>query len=151
MRKDLDSKKEEIEEALKNGVSRTEICRDLGCKYDTLLARLEKWGLSHLKNPAGKGRPKPGKRVSVLKHLNSESTITSYKLKNLLFRDVLKEKKCECCGITEWLGKPAPLELHHVDGDKHNNVIHNLKILCAMCHAQTDNFSGKNVGKYNKG
>lgn len=65
-------------------------------------------------------------------------------LKYRLFNSGLKERKCECCGLTEWNGKPAPLELHHIDGDNTNNSFENLQILCPNCHAQTINYCSKN-------
>jgi hypothetical protein len=34
-----------------------------------------------------------------------------------------KEHKCEKCGRTEWLGRPIPLQLDHVDGDHSNNKL----------------------------
>ena len=35
------------------------------------------------------------------------------------------------------------LELHHIDGNKHNNELENIQILCPNCHAQTSTNSGK--------
>jgi len=57
--------------------------------------------------------------------------------------------KCEIekCGITEWCGKPAPLQIDHIDGNPTNNDLLNLRLICANCHAQTDTFCGKNIGK----
>ena len=43
--------------------------------------------------------------------------------------------------LSEWMGKPIPLELHHKDGNHYNNDLSNLEILCPNCHAQTDNYS----------
>lgn len=48
-----------------------------------------------------------------------------------------KEDKCEDCGITEWRGQRAPLELEHVNGNNADNRIENLKLLCCNCHALT--------------
>lgn len=67
----------------------------------------------------------------------------SYKLKNKLINAGLKENKCECCGITNWRGKPINFELHHIDGNSSNNSLSNLQILCPNCHSQTDNFRSK--------
>lgn len=48
------------------------------------------------------------------------------------------ENKCSECGITEWLGKPLKLHIDHKDGDRTNNELSNLRILCPNCHQQTD-------------
>ena len=45
--------------------------------------------------------------------------------------------------MTEWLGEPIPLELHHIDGNKQNHQLSNLQMLCPNCHSITDNFKSK--------
>ena len=55
----------------------------------------------------------------------------------------LRGQKCECCGITEWLGNPIKLEVHHLDGDRLNNELENLKLLCPNCHAYTETYCRK--------
>lgn len=57
----------------------------------------------------------------------------------------LRGHRCECCGNTEWNGQPIPLQVHHIDGNHMNNELDNLQLLCPNCHAQTDNYCGKNV------
>ena len=69
---------------------------------------------------------------------------SSHGLKKRLITEGLKEHKCECCGITEWNKKPAPIELDHINGNHHDNRLENLRILCPNCHAQTDTYRGKN-------
>lgn len=82
-------------------------------------------------------------------YLNNENKISSSKLKDKLFKEDLKNKKCECCGGIEWMNKPIPLELHHINGNNDDNNLDNLQILCSNCHAQTDNYGGKNIAKKN--
>jgi DNA-binding CsgD family transcriptional regulator len=53
------------------------------------------------------------------------------------------EERCVDCGMTQWRGRPAPLQLHHVNGDRHDNRIENLQLLCANCHALTDTYAGR--------
>jgi 5-methylcytosine-specific restriction endonuclease McrA len=67
-----------------------------------------------------------------------------YWLKARLIEEGLKEERCEACGITNWLGKPLAMQLHHVNGDGHDNRLENLELLCPNCHSQTDTYGGRN-------
>lgn len=49
-------------------------------------------------------------------------------------------RRCEKCGLTEWMGEEIPLQIHHIDGDHYNNELNNLQVLCLNCHALTKNF-----------
>lgn len=77
----------------------------------------------------------------------NEAKIGSSSLKQKLFKHGLKERKCENCGITEWMGKAAPLELHHINGINNDNSLVNLQIICPNCHSQTDNFRASNQSR----
>lgn len=59
------------------------------------------------------------------------------KLRERLIRAGLKDRRCEVCGISEWQGHPLPLHLDHIDGDRTNNLLENLRMLCPNCHALT--------------
>ena len=87
---------------------------------------------------------KPKKVIEVQEVLVKDSTYQSYKLKNRLLREGLKERRCECCGLTEWQGMPIPLELHHINGDNRDHRIENLQMLCPNCHALTETYRGRN-------
>jgi 5-methylcytosine-specific restriction endonuclease McrA len=67
-----------------------------------------------------------------------------WNLKNRLIAAGLKKEQCEKCGITDWLGRPLSMALHHVNGDGTDNRLENLQLLCPNCHSQTENFSGRN-------
>lgn len=54
--------------------------------------------------------------------------------------------KCEICSNMEWMNKPIPIELDHVDGNSENNLPDNLRLICCNCHAQTPTYKAKNVG-----
>jgi hypothetical protein len=56
----------------------------------------------------------------------------------------LKENRCEECGISRWRRRPLSLALHHVNGNRHDNRLENLVLLCPNCHSQTPNFGSKN-------
>jgi len=55
-------------------------------------------------------------------------------------KHLLKKRdfKCESCNRKTWNKKQIPLEIHHIDGDRTNNKLDNLKILCCNCHATTE-------------
>lgn len=96
-------------------------------------------GQGHAKGKKFDYRKKP-----LVEILIKDSQYNSHKLRQRLIEENIKERKCECCGLTEWLHEPIPLELEHVDGDHYNNTLENLKILCPNCHAKTPTYRGKN-------
>jgi hypothetical protein len=53
--------------------------------------------------------------------------------------------KCEECGRTKWRGKLIPVTLEHIDGNKKNHHLQNIKLLCWNCHALTPTFGSKNA------
>jgi len=81
--------------------------------------------------------------------LVKESTYqNTYSLKKRLLQEKILENKCSECGLEAyWNRKPIALQLDHIDGDRCNNLIENLRILCPNCHSQTDTFTGRNKKK----
>lgn len=80
------------------------------------------------------------------KRLTRDSTLASHAVKRYLFRYGHADKRCLVCGLDEWMGKPIPLTLDHINGVHNDNRLENLRIICANCHSQTDTFCGKNKG-----
>jgi hypothetical protein len=70
-----------------------------------------------------------------------------HNLKLRLLSTGLKEERCERCGLISWRERPISLALHHVNGDRLDNRLENLELLCPNCHSQTDNFAGRAAGK----
>ena len=119
---------------------------EAGGNYACAKKRADALGLTkeHMHGQSWNKGKKVGPKRPVEEYLSNQRPIQSYKLKNRLLAEGLKQHKCECCGITEWNGQPAPIELDHIDGNRYNNTIENLRILCPNCHAQTDTYRGKN-------
>lgn len=124
------------------------MARELGCNPKTINPILAKLGIEYSGNQSGKGIPKPNSDyMSLEKYLKNSQDIQSNKVRIKLLREGYKEHKCENCGLTEWLGQPIPLELHHKDGNRNHNEIENYQLLCPNCHAFTDSYRGKNSTK----
>ena len=77
--------------------------------------------------------------------LTKNNDYQSFKLKKRLFLAKLKKPKCEICGWakTSTDGR-LPLELDHINGDRHDNRLQNLRILCPNCHSLQSTHRGKN-------
>lgn len=72
---------------------------------------------------------------------NSSYTNTS-SLKDRLVKEGLLEYKCsiEKCQLSTWLDDKINLQLDHINGDRADNRIENLRLLCPNCHSQTDTY-----------
>lgn len=67
-------------------------------------------------------------------------------LRRRLLRERVLEARCSACARHTWEGAAIPLELDHVNGDRADNRLENLRLLCPNCHAQTDTYRGRNIG-----
>ena len=143
---DVINRKKDIELWISCGESNMEIARRLGCARDTLYQAYKVMGINYKGNNGLKGKKTDVKRKSALDLIASPS-VTNARKRNRLIEDGLKENKCECCGLSEWMGKPIPLELHHKDGNHWNNDLENLQILCANCHMQAHDYNNNNREK----
>lgn len=136
---------EELEILVQNSTSFSELMRKMGYAEGTgraqpaIKAKLEenKIDYSHFKGYAWNKKEVP---LSSTNDFGIES-------KRIIRQILLKEReyRCESCGLTKWLEKAIPLEVHHKDGNVHNNTRCNLILLCPNCHALTDNWRGRNI------
>ena len=148
-----DYSKEDVERAVAENKSYAGVLRSLhlkpsGANYTTIHSLIDLYHLdtSHF---TGQGWNvdqafKPQKEYSLSEILVSKSPYRcNRRLKMRLIEAGLKEKKCEKCGLTEWLQNDIPIELHHINGIKTDNRLSNLQFLCPNCHAQTENYRGR--------
>lgn len=147
MRTDILEKREQILTWITEGQSKAYMCKELHCKPETLNNYLEKMDIVYSGNQSGKGLSKAKYASTLVEYLNTSKDIQSNKVRIKLLKEGYKEHRCECCGLTTWLDKPIPLELHHKDGNRSNNTIENFMLLCPNCHAFTDSYRGKNCAK----
>ena len=146
---------EELIIAIKDSTNICQVLRKIGLKpaggnYATIHKRVKdlKLDTSHFTGQAwSKGKQFPPKQP-IEDYLLNKRPIRSLDLKKRLIREGILEHKCYRCGLTTWNNEPIPTELDHIDGNHYNNDLSNLTILCPNCHAQTDTYCGKNIGKY---
>lgn len=87
-------------------------------------------------------------RIATELLLVKNSTFQSHKLKQRLFAEGLKKQECELCGWAQQAPDGRiPLELDHENGDRHDNRIRNLRILCPNCHSLQETHRGLNIAR----
>lgn len=146
---------EEFIKAVQESLSYSGVCRLIGLRpkggnLKTVKNKIETMGLdvTHFtfqnwnKGLTSEQHPSIRKRP-IEEILVENSGWSSHNLKLKLFKEGIKEYRCERCKRTEREGNPIPLELHHLNGIHNDNRLKNLQILCPNCHALTDNYSGK--------
>lgn len=83
--------------------------------------------------------------IPIEEHLVLGSRIQSYKLKTKLFQKGLKTPQCELCGWAKVSSDGRiPVELDHINGERHDNRLENLRILCPNCHSLQSTHRGRN-------
>lgn len=142
--------------AVKDSFSYSQVIQKLGLRpagsnYNTVKFKIKSLNLD-ISHFTGQGwnigirykQIKPAKPINEV--LIKDSYHNSNHLRTRLLNEGIKERKCERCGNSNCEGFPISLELHHVNGDKFDNRLENLQILCPNCHALTHNYRGKNKG-----
>lgn len=75
----------------------------------------------------------------------SESSVSQKTLRRFYLKKNT-EYKCAVCGLgSVWNNIPLTLQVDHIDGNNHNNVLENLQWICPNCHSQTKTFAGRNL------
>jgi hypothetical protein len=131
------------------GVLRLLRLRAAGGNYAIVQKRIQELRLdvSHwTRQGHWKGKHNPyAPKIPLTEILKAGSAYQSNKLRRRLIAEGLMAARCTNCGLDEWLGRPIPLELDHVDGDRMNHELGNLRLVCPNCHALTPTYRGKNV------
>lgn len=134
--------KELLEPIIKDSKSWADVCRRLKVTPATgaqshIKSRANLFGIDY-SHFLGRGWSK--NKVSLNKRpiedflSDGGAFINSSQLLKRLIKEGIKEKRCEMCGLIEWLGHDIPLELDHKNNCHSDNRIENLSVLCPTCH-----------------
>ena len=122
-----------------------------GGNYSSIRRRIAELQLdnSHFRGQGWrKGLDRPVVQARTLDEvLRKGVVVQSFKLKRRLLSEGLKAHLCESCGLSDWMGNPIPLELHHCNGNPEDNRLSNLLLLCPNCHALTETYRGRKLAK----
>lgn len=138
----------DIRRAVANNISRQSSLRTLSLKVEIgsnvswIDRKIRELGIdtSHWLGEAHlKGRRQP--KAIPLENLLVEGVKTKiYPIKSRLIKEGIWEYKCVWCGISEWQGEHITLQMDHINGNRKDNRLENLRLLCPNCHSQTETF-----------
>lgn len=148
---------EEFKEACESSRTRREVCEKLGVrayavgnpggdrmtelsrKFGIEFPRATTFGNKRKNSPKlefGKGK---AVRHRALRRLLEEAGVLA----------VCSNSDCILHLNSSWRNLPITLHIDHIDGDRLNNTLENLRYLCPNCHSQTDTYTGRSVGLKN--
>ena len=146
---------DQLREAVKNSICIRGVLSCLGIvtaggNYSTTKKRIKGLQLdtSHFTGMAWSKNKKLGSKRPIEEYLSNKYFIGSNNLKQRLIKEKIFNRLCSNCLLDTWLSKPIPLELDHINGNHDDNSLSNIRLLCPNCHAQTNNYRGKNKGNY---
>lgn len=149
--------KDALQKIFNESSSYCEILRKLGVSdkcggtYRTLQLRIKKDDIN-LEN-LNKNRAETcsiinrAKRMSLKDILIENSTYcTTSRIKKMIIEEkLLIDMCCKCGQLPAHNGKPLTLQLDHINGNRYDHRIENLRILCPNCHTQTETYGSKNA------
>lgn len=145
---------DELRAAVASSLSYAGVIRQLGLvpaggNYDAIPRRIRALGLdtSHFTgqgwNKGAKFFPRPARALKEI--LVVDRPTSSHGLKQRLFNEGIKKRECELCGWAQFAPDGRlPLELDHINGDKTDNRLENLRVLCPNCHSLQSTHRGRN-------
>ena len=148
--------KELLEHLVKNSTSLAQILKKLNLKptggnYQNIKGHITKHSISinhftgQLWNKGIIIGPNYKTRIPTNELLKKDVHFASAKLRIRLINEGILSNICSICHIgPEWNNKPMTLQLDHINGERTDNRLKNLRILCPNCHSQTPTHSGKN-------
>src|ERR1035437_7565664 len=142
---------EQLREAVSGSISIAGAMSKLGLKpgggYETIHRWISLLGIdtSHFKGQGwNRGGTQDWRVRPVSEYLVTGRGTNTSRLRLKLIDTKTLPYRCSMCGGESWLGRPIPIELDHIDGDKTNNSLSNLRLLCPNCHALTPTYKSKN-------
>lgn len=151
----------DVRQVVKETFSASEACRRLGMSTQGSATRFRKYlkdneiDFSHWTGQLwSKGKTSlEDKRIKSTGNTYDDvfaenSSANATYVKSLIIRKELLPYKCSVCNMNPiWNGKELKLQMDHINGNKKDQRLENLRIICPNCHSQTETFGSKNKSK----
>jgi len=136
----------------------SDVCRSFGISnrggnIATIKRRITQEGLQglvdHFNDNAKFARIPKSLNVNeaLTKHFIKNSETPTNNLKKYIKRYNLLKERCVCGLTNNWQNQKLVLQLDHINGDRRDNRLENLRFLCPNCHSQTPNYAGRKPKK----
>lgn len=141
--------KEQLQEAVDHAYNLTSVLEYLGYKkpranmFYNLKKKCDSFNIDYSKLLDEKKNPKARIRYSDEQIFVKDSPVSQDTVRKRFIKGKYQEYKCSLCGINEWQNKPLTLRLDHIDGDKTNNDLSNLRWVCPNCDSQLPTYCNK--------
>lgn len=147
--------KEEFQKIVNKCNSIAAISRHFGLatgapNYKTIKRRIkeDQIDISHIKLGLDSNKGRPSNQKKSAKDYFNKKHVQMSKLKAKLIEENYLKKECSICGQGPvWNNQELVLQLDHINGNREDNSLKNLRLLCPNCHTQTPTWGAKRTKK----